>query len=270
MLATDSQGRRVFELRGIDPDELAPIRKVGDRFAAYAVFDAQVASPPPLAGDYSVVDGAVRFTPRFPLQPGMRYRAVYLAASDEEPSQEVSEEFVVPARAATAAARVMAIYPTAATLPENQLKFYIQFTAPVSRGGAYEHLRLLDADGKPVDLPFLELAEELWNPAGDRLTLLLDPGRVKQGLKPREEVGPVLTEGRRFTLVLDRRWPDAAGQPLAAEYRKAFGVAAADETCPNPKAWRLKVPPAGSRAALLCRFWRTARLRPAEAHVVGC
>jgi hypothetical protein len=64
----------------------------------------------------------------------------------------------------------------------------------------------------------------------------------------------VLAEGRKFTLVVDRRWPDAAGQPLVAEYRKAFRVAAADGTCPNPKTWRLTVPQAGSRSALVVDF----------------
>jgi hypothetical protein len=259
-LTTDAQGRRVFELRGVDPSETGSgetesINEIGRRFAAYAVFDAQLADPPPLAGDYSIEEGVIRFTPRFPLQPGMRYRAVYRAAGGANAGPKaLDEEFVITARAATPAARVAAVYPTAATLPENQLKFYIQFTAPMSRGGAYEHLHLLDAEGKPVDLPFLELAEELWNPAGDRLTLLLDPGRVKQELKPREEAGPILAAGRRYTLLVDRAWPDAASQRLAADFRKTFQVAEADETCPDPKSWQLAVPRAGGRAALVVRF----------------
>jgi hypothetical protein len=255
VLTTDTQGRRVFELRGIDPDGTASSERIETRFSIHAVFDSPLNDPPPLAGNYSVTEDAIRFTPRFPLQAGMRYRAVCRAAGQGEAGPKtVSEEFVIPARAATSAARVAAIYPTADALPENQLKFYIQFTAPMSRGGAYEHLQLLDAEGKPVDLPFLELAEELWNPAGDRLTLLLDPGRVKQELKPREEEGPVLAAGRHYTLAVDRQWPDAAGRPLAAEFRKSFRVAAPDETCPNPKSWRLTVPRAGSRSALVVRF----------------
>jgi hypothetical protein len=255
VLTTDTQGRHVLELRGIDPDESAPIEQIEKRFSIHAVFNPPLADPPPLAGEYSVVKGSVRFTPRFALQPGMRYRAVYGAADDAEAGRKtLSEEFAIPLRPATAESRVATIYPTTDTLPENQLKFYIQFTAPMSRGGAYEHLRLLDAEGKPVDLPFLELAEELWNPAGDRLTLLLDPGRVKQELKPREEEGPILAAGRRYTLAVDRNWPDAAGQPLAADCRKSFQVAAPDETCPDPKAWRLAIPRAGSRTALVVRF----------------
>lgn len=252
-LTVNNDGRHVFELRGVNDKGLAAGGEQSKRpFAVYVVFGSEAGEQPPLAGDYTIADGAIRFTPKFPLQAGMRYRAVYRSASSSE--EPLVQEFLIPPREPGTVPRVMAIYPSATTLPENQLKFYMHFTAPMSRGGAYEHLQLLDADDKPVDLPFLELAEELWNPAGDRLTLLLDPGRVKQELKPREEVGPVLVAGRHFTLVVDRLWRDAAGQPLAAEFRKSFAVAAADEACPDPKTWRLTLPPALSRKPLVVRF----------------
>ena len=65
---------------------------------------------------------------------------------------------------------VTAVYPSAQVLPENLLRFYIHFSAPMSRGEAYRHVRLLDAAGKAVDLPFLELDQELWDPDGKRFT----------------------------------------------------------------------------------------------------
>lgn len=251
-LVTDNHGHNVFELRGIDAKEVASLVEDADkRFAIYVVLDAKRGDQPPLAGRYSLLPGAVRFTPRFPLQPGMRYRAVYRQSPDEEP---LTAEFSIPPRAAPPAPRVAAVYPSAATLPENQLKFYLHFSQPMSRGNAYEHLRLLDADGTVLDLPFLELGEELWNPAGDRLTLLLDPARVKQGLKPREESGPVLAAGKRYTLLVDRDWRDAAGQSLATEFRKTFRVVSADETCPAPETWRLVVPRARSQSPLVVHF----------------
>src|SRR5438105_1654786 len=79
----------------------------------------------------------------------------------------------------------------------------------MGRGAAYHHIRLLDATGRPVDAPFLELEEELWSNDGMRFTLLFDPGRIKRGLKPREELGPVLGAGKSYTLVIDGAWPDA-------------------------------------------------------------
>ena len=61
-----------------------------------------------------------------------------------------------------------------------------------------------------MDAPFLELDEELWSPDGDSLHLVFDPGRIKRGLKPREEVGPVLEAGKSYSLVIDREWVDAS------------------------------------------------------------
>ncbi|MGH6996377.1 MAG: alpha-2-macroglobulin family protein, partial [Stellaceae bacterium] len=144
-LATNDDGRRVFEVRS-DHKTLAPVEDQLKRsFAVYVVFDSAPADPPPLAGDYSVVDGAIRFKPRFPLEPGMRYKAVFRSGG-----RKLTQEFVIPARAAAPAARVRAIYPTARVLPQNQLKFYLQFTAPMGRGDAYRHLTLLDAKGEAV------------------------------------------------------------------------------------------------------------------------
>jgi hypothetical protein len=77
---------------------------------------------------------------------------------------------------------------------------------------------------------------------------------VKRGLKPREEAGPILEEGKSYTLVIDRRWPDAKGNPLAVDYRKSFKVGPPDDEPPDPRRWQLKPPAAGTSAALVVRF----------------
>ena len=69
----------------------------------------------------------------------------------------------------------------------------------MSRGEVYRRVRLVGEQGD-VDLPFLELGEELWDPEGRRLTLLFDPGRIKRGLKPREDAGQILQPGKRYAL----------------------------------------------------------------------
>jgi hypothetical protein len=124
----------------------------------------------------------------------------------------------------------------------------------MSRGEAYEHIRLLDAAGKPVEQVFLELGEELWDPQGQRFTLFFHPGRVKKGLKPREELGPILVEGRTYTLVIDRQWNDAQGNPLKESYRKTFRAVAAQEKSPDPKTWKIQSPRAGTVETLVVRF----------------
>jgi hypothetical protein len=120
----------------------------------------------------------------------------------------------------------------------------------MERGNSYKHIRLLDERGKAVPVPFLEIEQELWDPQTKRFTLFCDPGRVKRGLKPREEDGPVLEEGKRYTLVVDRAWTDAEGNPLKESFRKSFTAGPPDDTQPDPKKWKVTAPDAGTTAQL--------------------
>jgi hypothetical protein len=208
-------------------------------------------SLPPLLGSQTVEAGVLRFAPRFPLRPGLRYRAVLTVAG-----KRLEKTFAIPKAQAAGVSEVEHVYPTSDQLPENQLKFYLHFSAPMSRGEAYRHIHLLDTAGKEVADPFLELDEELWDAAAKRLTLFFDPGRIKRGLKPREEVGPSLEEGKAYTLAIDRDWPDANGNSLHASYRKAFRVGPPDERPLDLKEWKVQVPAAGTREPLTVRFPR--------------
>jgi hypothetical protein len=138
-------------------------------------------------------------------------------------------------------------------LPDNLLKFYIHFSGPMSRGEAYQRIGLT-AGNEDVDLPFLELGEELWDPEGRRLTLLFDPGRIKRGLKPREDAGQILVPGQKYVLTIDSGWPDARGVPLLDEFRKEFVVTSADYTQPDVSKWRVHAPPRGTRKPLVVNF----------------
>jgi hypothetical protein len=148
---------------------------------------------------------------------------------------------------------VEAVYPSADRLPENLLRFYLHFSSPMSRGEAYRRIRLLDAAGEPIEAAFLELDEELWDPSATRFTLLIDPGRIKQGLVPRAELGAVLEAGKRYTLEVDAGWPDASGQPMLEPFRKEFVVGPPDESPPDPTDWRLDVPEVSSVPLLFSR-----------------
>jgi hypothetical protein len=203
---------------------------------------------PAMLGSHSIENGAIVFRPRYPLQPGVRYRARFLS------TPAVTAEFLIPKPEIRPTTRVEQIYPTASSLPENQLKLYIHFSAPMSIGEAWRHLKLLDSDGKAIELPFLEIQEELWDLGRRRLTVLFDPGRVKRGLVPNKEVGPPLVAGRRYTLLVERDWQDAAGAPMAAEFRKDFRAVESDRTSPDPSKWRIATPAARSRAPLSVEF----------------
>lgn len=219
-------------------------------------------SLPAVLGQLALDGNRLQFTPRFAWRPGVRYRAAIdlnaLTSDRDKLSPKFdpatnSLEFEIPLPKAKPAA-IDAIYPSRDLLPENLLKFYIHFTQPMRRGASYRAIELLDASGQQIQDPFLELGEELWDRSGTRFTLLLDPGRIKRGLVPHAEAGPVLQQGGSYTLVINTRWRSAAGRPLSETYRKQFRVAAPDSKQPNMDAWKIELPNAGTSDPLTIRF----------------
>lgn len=116
------------------------------------------------------------------------------------------------------------------------------------RGGhIYEHIILRNSAGQPVELPFLEIDEELWDPAMTRLTLFIDPGRIKREVTPLEEIGPALEAGKTFTLEISPQWKDASGASLKSGFQKQFKVGPPDREPLDPARWNVSAPGAGSR-----------------------
>ena len=212
---------------------------------------------PAMLGGYRVGTKGIRFEPQFALAPGVSYRALF--HPDQLPGtrhagQPLSSVFKLTPRRAASTTVVSRIYPSADVLPENLLKFYVHFSAPMSGGRIYDHIHLRDEAGKAVELPFLEIDEELWNPAMTRLTLFIDPGRIKRGVQPLEEIGPALEEGKRYTLAIDRDWKDADGLPLKESFRKMFRVGPPARAPLDAAKWKISTPRPGSLDALVIRF----------------
>ena len=87
----------------------------------------------------------------------------------------------------------------------------------------------------------------MWNGERTRYTLFFDPGRVKTGIRPNDEMGRALSKGRRYTLVVDADWRDAYGRPLAAPFRHEFRAGPAIEAALDPLRWNVNPPRGGSR-----------------------
>ena len=124
----------------------------------------------------------------------------------------------------------------------------------MSRGEAWKRIHLLDASGSAVDHAFLEIDQELWDHGMQRLTVLFDPGRIKRGVLPREELGPALIEGEQYILRIDRDWQDAGGAPLVRGFRKTFRVGPSDRVSPEVNQWKVSSPAPGSSDPLTVRF----------------
>lgn len=265
----DAAGRIIaIEARPFPTDSLARLND-NDAAAEDALsqvlrvsMDDDAVSEIAIAGSYAVVDRTVRFTPRFAFREGQTYRAVLRRSKLETPSKhehgvsEVLFQFRQSAAAPSPQTEVTGIFPAVAIVPENLLRFYIRFSASMSRGSVYEHVRLLDSTNRPVDLPFLELGEELWDAEQTRLTLLIDPGRIKRGVKPREDLGTVLRAGESFTLVVQASWLDAQNRPLRKEFSKQFRVGPPVEQAIDPTQWQVSVPADDSRQPLTIDFPR--------------
>ncbi len=222
-------------------------------WAAVFVVYAGSGDVPPLLGSYTVESGSLVFHPTYPIAAGVHYRAIFHAPSGGAP---VEKSFDGPPLPTNRIARVEHVFPSGDVWPSNQLRLYIYFSEPMSRAEAARHIHVLDSEGKDlagsrgIFLP----GEELWDPAFRRLTMTFDPGRIKRGLTSNESIGPPLTEGKRYTLVIDAGWPDARGVPMAGEFRKAFRGGPAQRVPPDPKRWNITVPKAGGRAPLLIDF----------------
>lgn len=217
-----------------------------------SVFSVRVDTPdaPPMLGTYTPEPNALLFHPRFPLTPGL----TYVAEATLPNGLQAKAVLHTSAPRLSAETRVEHIYPSIDTLPANILKLYIHFSAPMSKGQAWQHIRLLDEQGRPVPLVFLEIEQELWDAAGKRLTVLFDPGRIKRGLVPTEDMGSAITEGRHYTLVVDKQWQDARGVALVEGSEKRFAGAPSDRTPPAPKLWKITEPADGTTNPLVIRF----------------
>ena len=243
----------VFTLTGFNVSDLklqaSPTLNLSSIFAVYAG-DGDV---PPLVGTYTGATNTLVFRPAYPIAAGVRYRAVFQPPGG---GPRVEKTFDGPPRDTTPSARVLHVYPSSDVLPSNQLRLYIYFSAPMSRGEAAQQIHMLDENGKLLQGPqsvFLP-GEELWDPNFQRLTMTFDPGRIKRGLTSNLAIGPPIAEGKRYTLVIDREWQDARGVPMVEGFRKSFRGGPALRNPPDPHQWRLTAPKPGTSAALVVDF----------------
>jgi hypothetical protein len=224
---------QVFEARGWSGE--APEDGWESVFAVYAGEGEAIS---PMAGAYAQRNGTIIFTPAFPPAPGLALRAVFRQPGGQTARASFTAAAIEIAPAPTS---ITALYPSTEAWPENILKFNIHFSQPMMRGVAYEHIKLLNEQGREVESPFARSDEEQWNPEMTRLTVSFAPGRIEQG--------------QSYTLVVDDEWPDAGGTRLTGELRKPITAVEAVREPVDPSAWRIR-PPATRTDPLVVVFPR--------------
>ncbi len=200
---------------------------------------------PPVLGTFSTQANSVYFEPRFEISRTIPVRVVVKGQVFH---------FAAEALQLKPSTFVEQIFPTGNQLPANQLKFYIHFSAPMLNGEAWQNIQLLDQNNKPVDLAFLEIDQELWDRENRRLTILFDPGRIKRGVTPRDEIGSSLEAGKTYTLQINPAWRDENRIPLLKPCTKTFTVIAEDRAAIDPAKWSLSLPKPNTLAPLAIDF----------------
>jgi hypothetical protein len=152
---------------------------------------------------------------------------------------------------------VIDIYPSSAEVPLNLLRMFVQFSAPMCEGQVRTAIHVCRAtDGTRLSDVLLNTHTELWDPDRRRLTLLLDPGRIKRGLASHLEAGYPLIEGVAIDLTVLPSFRDAEGRPLRSGATRRYLVGPPLRARVDPALWQFSVPLAGTRGALTVTFDR--------------
>lgn len=263
-VSRDDYGR--VEVTGLDAGVLAALREDSPEqsqwlsmFAVHLVSGAADGGGddvPAIAGRYQLVAEGVRFSPAFAPLPGYSYR-VHLRFAGSAPQVE---EFTLPRPSPGARANVAVdqVYPSGSSLPENTLRLYVHFSRPMARGQVATKIQLLDEHNEVIDGAFIVgPLGELWGPQQRRLTLLLDPGRIKQGVGPNRILGPALETGGERTLMIAADFKDAEGGKLGSDFRQTYAVGDAIRAAVTPQLWHITPPPSASQLPLQIRFTRS-------------
>ncbi len=245
-------------------EQIAPTY-LRNRFAVYVAPDDGARPTISVAGGYRQSRGTVRFIPDFPFVTGVTYLVLVDAllggeeaigdASREVHGKQTYARFTIP-HTKRPPPRVERVFPTHDTLPQNALRFYIYFSNPMQRGMAMQYVRLLSANGRADEKAFMSFKQELWSPDGRRLTVLLDPGRIKRGVETNRRLGPALVEGALCRLTVEPGWRDVFGQPLSQRYEQSFRVGPPERRAIEHKHWQVTLPSAESNEPLSVAFDR--------------
>ena len=156
-------------------------------------------------GDLQKEGSQFSFRPIIPFSIGETYE-VYQ-------KDQVYFEFTVRGKEQKIAPKLLGIYPELDTVPENLLKMYLHFDKPMQQSRpTLNFIKVVnETEKKEVEI-FLPLENELWNQDRTRLTLWLDPGRIKKDLIPNKEKGIPIEDGSKYTITISKDLEDQEGK----------------------------------------------------------
>lgn len=186
-------------------------------------------------GKWTSVGNRHQFVPAAPFTPGQTY--------DLRKDGRLLDTFKIEVAFDEMPPEILMLYPTRDTVPENLLKIYLRFSQPMQEvGSALDFISVYNETQEREETIFLELQSELWNRKHNRLTLWLDPGRIKTDLIPNKEKGLPILKGNTYTLSISDAWRSAKGQKLSGPYIKKWVVTKRDDQKPDVSIWKIRVP----------------------------
>jgi hypothetical protein len=105
-----------------------------------------------------------------------------------------------------------------------------------------------------MSVVFFDNNYEIWNAERTKLTLILDPGRVKTDLKANEQLGRVFQQGTAYSLSIDSLFNTMSGKHLATRFIKQFIAVKEDTIAPAMSDWKIINPIANTLLPVMVYF----------------
>jgi methionine-rich copper-binding protein CopC len=93
---------------------------------------------------------------------------------------------------------------------------------------AYQHISIKDENGKEISFAWRQ--KSMWDDNNKLLILMIHPGRVKSGI---HYMGPIFTEGKKFTITVQKGMKDMYRNELPADVVKTYTIGAEDRQLPR-------------------------------------
>ncbi|MCH8924107.1 MAG: hypothetical protein IIA67_13285, partial [Planctomycetes bacterium] len=138
----DNRNRQSVIVRGLSTKQLAKLKSAKWNTAQWnkllSLLTGNADDLPAVTGEYSVQKDRLVFRPRYPLRKGLAYRVVFspgvIPGAAKADTTPIVKRFSLPKPRARATTSVAHVYPSGNKLPENLLKFDLEFSAPMRQG----------------------------------------------------------------------------------------------------------------------------------------
>ena len=211
----------------------------------------------PIPGTFHMDQESVRFEPLFPFLKNTLYSLIVYKGTEDNLNRPFDSYDIqsLPSNLGPAG-EIVSIYPTANQIPVNQLKFYLHFSEPMAEGNSAQSITLQRTDtGEHLSNVFLH-EPELWDHEHKRLTILLDPARIKRGLQEHVQSGYPLVQDTVILFTISEGFLDTHGAKLKSSQKITYKIGPPERRLVEIKNWQYHYPSIDSLEPITVEFDR--------------